>query len=121
MERNPQLKKHLKKLSQFALSLYEQKVGGNKPSQEDWFHVFIKLGKLDQEIFGNSEFNHCINLMADDENIQALQGKLVGTCAGKTIVENEKVCILSFVQQLYFKSPQYQNDLYNLQYQYFED
>ena len=121
MERNSQLKEHLEKLSQFALLLYEQRVGGTKPSQEEWLHVFIKLGKLDQEIFGNSEFNHCINLMKNDENIQALQGQLVGTCTGKTIVENEKVCILSFVQQLYFKSPQYQKNLYDLQYQHFED
>ena len=122
MIRNPKLKEFLQLLAQSTLPLYKEKVPIDKKAPNYQINTSILLDKLDQEIIKNPIFGECINLMRSDEKIKALQGKVVGTIIqGGIIIENEEICITSFLRQLYIKKNEYDQDLFDKEYSSFED
>ncbi len=121
MVKNTKLKESMQLLAQSTLSLYKEEIPIDERFPNDRPHIYIALMKLDQRVTENPGFITCANLMENDKNIKALQGQLVGTDTSKIIVENEKACILSFLQQLYVKSPEYEQDLFDQEYASFED
>ena len=115
MIRNIKLKQHLQKLAISAFKIYDT----NPPNNE--LRLFITLYNLDDEISLIKEFTTCKQLMGDDPQIKALQGKLVGTKYSVSIVENEQSCILSFLKQIYLINYIYNQKLFDEQYSAFED
>ncbi|MFC2013360.1 hypothetical protein ACFLU8_00485 [Chloroflexota bacterium] len=109
MINNTKLKQSLKELAQSVFKLY------------DTCPAIIAIDKFDDEICKNRDYFDCIKLMEDDAQIKALQGKLVGTKKSTSLVENEQVCILSFLKQLYLKNPVYNQYVFDEQYSAFED
>ena len=124
MVNNTKLKNCLQSLAQSTLPLYNEHLPLDEPkplSSDGLSHIFIHLSELDQKVAKNPEFSICIRLMEKDKKIKALQGNLVGTHTAASIVEGEKACILSFLQQLYVKNTEYEQDLFDQEYAYFED
>lgn len=122
MIRNRKLKECLQLLAQSTLPFYKE---NNLPIDKKYpnyqLGVDIFLDELDKKVVENPDFGKCISLMKNDQRIKALQGKLVGTNLGASIVENEEICILSFLRQLYCKKQEYEQDLFDQEYLSFED
>lgn len=121
MYKNKELKETLQSLSQTAYSLYEKELQTDNSIHDETLRINIALNKLAPRIKEIPEFQICIDLMARDEKIKTLQGKLVGTYTSMSIVESEEVCVLSFLNQMYYKSKKYDQDLFNKRYLSFEE
>lgn len=121
MVRNTKLKECLQLLAQSTLPVYKKHLLLDRQFSNDQTYIYIALGKLDQNVTENPEFSTCTSLMENDNNIKALQGNLVGTHGTASIVRDEKSCILTFLQKLYIKNPEYEQDLFDQEYSSFED
>lgn len=123
MVNNTKLKDCLQSLAQSTLSLYNEYLPPDKLelSSNELPHIYISLGKLDQKVTENPEFSTCIRLMEKDKKIKALHGQLVGTLESAMALQDEKVSILSFLQQLYIKNPTYEQCLFDQDYSSFEE
>lgn len=121
MVRNKKLKEALQLLSRIILPFYKSNLPLDERSRKAHLYVSIEMGRLENKVTEKQEFNTCVNLMKKDENIKALQGKTVGTFSSRTIVRDEKTCILSFLTQIYLKSPEYNQELFEHEYLCFEE
>jgi len=121
MIRNKKLKRYLQSLVQSAFSIYRENTPSEEKFRNNLLHINIETSKLDPKVIEIKEYSTCVDLMRKDENIKALQGELVGTNAGSSIVENEEKCILSFIKQLYTKNSEYTQIIFDQQYLSFEE
>lgn len=121
MCKNKKLKGLLQSLIQSAYSLFDKELRLVGVYQNDLSLISIALCKIEPKITAISGFDVCVELMAQDEKIKALQGKLVGTYTRSSIVQDEKTCILSFLKQAYLESKSYDQVVFDEKYLSFED
>ncbi|RPJ74503.1 MAG: hypothetical protein EHM20_10500 [Alphaproteobacteria bacterium] len=121
MYNNKKLKESLQSLSKSVYQLFDEELHLEDGYQNDPLHISIALYKLESRIREIREFNICVELMAQDEQIKAIQGKLVGTYSGASSVRDEETCLLSFIKQIYFESKNYDQDIFDKKYFAFEE
>ncbi len=118
---NKKLKESLQSLSKSAYLLFDEDLHLENDYQNDPLHINIALIKLESRIKELRDFNICVELMAQDKQIKALQGKLVGTYTGSSSVRDEATCLISFIKQLFFESKNYDQDIFDKKYFSFEE
>lgn len=118
---NKKLKESLQSLSKSVYQLFAEELHLEDDYQNDSLHISFALYKLESRIKEIREFNICVELMAQDEQIKALQGKLVGTYSGASSVRDEETCLLSFIKQIYFESKKYDQAIFDKKYFSFEE
>jgi len=121
MCKNKKLKESLQSLLKSAYSLFDEELHLEDGYQNDPLHMSVALYKLEPKIKEIREFNICVDLMAQDEKVKALQGKLVGTYSGASSIRDEETCILGFIKQVYFESKNYNYDIFYRKYLSFEE
>jgi hypothetical protein len=120
MCKNKKLKKALQSLSQITYTLYKEELYLNDVLENNTL-MYIPLNNFDPKVIEIPEFSVCRDLMIKDIKMEALQGKLVGTYYQKIMVQNEESCILSFLKQLYHKSKEYDQGIFDEFYLSFEN
>ncbi len=112
-------------LAEKAFALYSDvlKLNGQSPFTTDSLQISIMISGLAYNINRFDEFKTCVSLMNSDIKISSLLGKLVGTFAGMSTIENAEICISQFIQQVYLKSKNTSVDhsVFNEQYEMYEE
>ncbi len=122
---NPELRNNLELLAKKAFTLYNNllKHNGQSPTTADTFQISIMINGLAYDINRFEEFKTCVDLMKANTKISSLLGKLVGTTAGMSTIENAETCIMQFIQQVYVDTANTSFDLpaFNEHYEAFEE
>jgi|SRR5258708_6507114 len=122
---NPELRNNLELLAKKAFTLYNNllKRNGQSPSTADSLQISMMINGLAYDINRFEEFKTCVDLMKANTKISSLLGKLVGTTAGMSTIENAETCIFRFIQQVYVDTANTSFDLpaFNEHYKAFEE
>jgi hypothetical protein len=94
----------------------------NSSNQIDRNHIPIIIGNnIEPQIKNLPEFNSCVEVMAGDEKIKTIMGKVVGTNGFPIIIQNEERCIIILLTEAYFSNTDYDLESFEKVYLSFED
>lgn len=121
MINNPELYETMKALSEKAIPIYGKKVSDLSPPHNKQPFLSISLHHIDKDIEAIKEFSSCLNIAKKDAKFMELQGMLVGALGYRSIINNEKECIFSFLKLLFLENSNFDKAYYYFEHLFYSD
>jgi hypothetical protein len=121
MIHNNELKMCLQELYKLILSEFHNSLPSERIEREEAHMRTAILRGSGWKMKDSPLFIECLELMQKDEQIKALNGKLVGTSNQRSIIKDNTTIIIGLLIQLYLKNQNYNQDIFNETYSSFEE